>query len=519
MAFKIKNKMAAHENARYNIYAYREAQAWAPKKKRLPVTLVTGFLGAGKTTLLTHILSNKHNLKIAAAVNDFASLNVDGQIVRGTGKHDEVVELSNGCLCCSVSGEFRKAVWQLLQSADIGKIDYLVVETSGVTDPMQTVATLEQDYGQMYRVRLDAVVTVVDGDSMIQKIEAGGGVAGGLGSVAADSQLRCADVVLINKCDLLSEAQVDRIKEFVEGLVPGVQTHFCSHCAVPLNWIMEVSEVTTSSQLVTHEVASAAYTISSVGGAMNQERHKRRKDDVTEPSGGTGHLSSDEFVSVVFESRQPLSLGKFQKFLGPLFPSDVVRMKGTVWFAEHRACAYSFHMSGRHRYELTPQLDSGLIVQLVAIGRETDSNVLRKTLEDCVAENYEDERQMSLERYNTVAGLIRANDYFIVMPQVSSSFVDFRVTGVIDYGTTEEEAAGRHGINFRRMNFEIAKRVNGGSSKISLLPVLLPDGVQVCRHSVLEESGFDEMWESVQPVAKSVVASFFQAVGVCKCGW
>ena len=133
-----------------NLYVHRENLAWAAEKRQLPVTLVTGFLGAGKTTLLNHVLNNKHNLKIAAAVNDFAEVNIDSQIVRGNKAHDSVVELTNGCLCCSIATEFKKAVWSLLQDVDIGKIDYLMIETSGVTDPHSTIATLEQDYGKMY---------------------------------------------------------------------------------------------------------------------------------------------------------------------------------------------------------------------------------------------------------------------------------------------------------------------------------------------------------------------------------
>ena len=191
-----------------NLYAHREAAAWAPKKKYLPVTLVTGFLGAGKTTLLSYVLNNKHNLKVAAAVNDFASLNVDGQIVRGNKQHDSVVELTNGCLCCSISSQFQSAVWNLLQDADIGKIDCLLIETSGVSDPLATIATLEQDYGKMYRIRLDCVVTVVDTDALVSRLEAKEEDV--LQSAAADSQLQCADIVLLNKRDLISSSQLER---------------------------------------------------------------------------------------------------------------------------------------------------------------------------------------------------------------------------------------------------------------------------------------------------------------------
>ena len=229
-----------------NLYDHREKMSWAPKKRHLPVTLVTGFLGAGKTTLLNHVLTNKHNLRIAAAVNDFAAINIDSQIVRGNKAHDSVVALTNGCLCCSISGEFQSAVWELLQDADIGKIDYLLIETSGVTDPQATIATLEQDYGKMYRIRLDTVVTVVDTDALASKLSGDKGTEGDggiLGAVAADSQLKCADVVLLNKRDLVTAKQFENARLWVQSHVPGVQVYGCQKCAVPLHYIMEVNEV------------------------------------------------------------------------------------------------------------------------------------------------------------------------------------------------------------------------------------------------------------------------------------
>lgn len=158
---------------RINLFCHRENAAWAQQKKRLPVTLVTGFLGSGKTTLLRYILSNKENLRIAAAVNDFAAVNIDAGLVSRNAEDNkqEVVALTNGCMCCSISQDLRQAVWKLLQECDSGHIDYLVIETSGISDPLSSIRTLEEDYGKMYRVRLDSVVTVVDSDFFSGKLE------------------------------------------------------------------------------------------------------------------------------------------------------------------------------------------------------------------------------------------------------------------------------------------------------------------------------------------------------------
>lgn len=514
-----------------NIYSHREAAAWAPKKKNLPVTLVTGFLGAGKTTLLNYVLTNKHNLKIAAAVNDFAAINIDGQIVRGNKQHDSVVELTNGCLCCTISGEFQTAVWNLLQDADIGKIDYLLVETSGVTDPLATIATLERDYGQMYRIRLDTVVTVVDTDALVSQLEAGGSDV--LQSAAADSQLQCADIVLLNKRDLISSAQLDMAHGFIVSRVPGAQVYSCVKCAVPLNHLMEVAEVELGDAFVSHEVTSAAYTISQ-GGAKNKVRQKRLKES-SSGSDPTSHISQDDFSSLCVESSCPFILSKFQSFLGSKFPKGIFRMKGTVWFEENRSCVYSFHMSGRQHYEFVPcsNLPGGLggafSVQLVAIGRGIDTELIEMSLRACLVSSEPSplsEAHLSrlVTQIDSAKDLVRADPRFELLESAQSTdgrldrYIDFRLLGVIEYGVTVHEAGTVYGINFNRMNDELTLRVNGSTGPHSLLPVLLSTSVQMCRHGIGPDSDFGGAWIVITGVAKKLVDQFYRAVGYCKCG-
>jgi G3E family GTPase len=302
---------ATSEESRANLYCHREAAAWAPKPRELPVTLVTGFLGSGKTSLLRHILTNKSNLRVAAAVNDFAAVNLDAKLISrvqqlGGARADQVVELSNGCLCCSsaASSGFSEAVWKVLQECDVGKVQYLVVETSGITDPLSLIGTLDQEFGRLFRVRLDSVVTVVDADVLHAELAAAAGgeaaaAAGGpdaagprqyiasrtadgsttFASSVAESQLRCADVVLLNKVDLLSRdpqqqaapapdgtSAVGTLTQWVEQEVgPGVRVYPCSQCVVPLDAIMEVAQSNLYDEAMkgvhTHERAESNYVV------------------------------------------------------------------------------------------------------------------------------------------------------------------------------------------------------------------------------------------------------------------
>lgn len=147
--------------------------------------------------------------QVGAAVNDFAELNIDSALVaRGGNATGAVVALSNGCVCCSRRGELRDAAAALLAAGDAGEVDYVVVETSGVSDPYPIVALFDQAFGAMTRVRLDAVVTVLDADALAGGAEGGGAAGGGGGmDVALERQLRCADVVVLNKMDLLAPEQ------------------------------------------------------------------------------------------------------------------------------------------------------------------------------------------------------------------------------------------------------------------------------------------------------------------------
>ena len=503
-------------DSRVNLFLHHENTRWIKEAKYLPVTLVTGFLGAGKTTLLRYILTNKHNLKIAAAVNDFAEINIDSQLVKATPSHDSVVELTNGCLCCSIAGEFRTAMWKLLQDADIGKINYLVIETSGVTDPQNTIATLEEEYGKMYRIRLDVVVTVVDSDALVKGLLAQD--AGDMGSAAADSQLKCADVVLLNKTDLLSEKEIKKAEEFINSYVPGAKVFTTKWCAISLQHIMEVEEVKPGSVVVSHEVVESSYRVNETTASRNRQHITKSDDGV--------HLKQDEFASVVYESTTPFSLAKFQAFLGPNFPPGISRMKGTVFFQENKSCLYNFHMSGRQRYELSPCTLSGsllgvLSVQLVAIGKGLQPEMMNEILGNCCSSIPQDLTATTTNEFKAAQKMILNDNRFELMSPLDgpvSDYVDYRLLGNVEYGVTVYQASKLHGINFNKMNTKLAKRLNGTSGRSSVLLVTLANGTVVCRHCVATDL-MESTWKEAQNIAEKLVPQFYRAVGLCRCGF
>jgi G3E family GTPase len=176
----------------------------ASDKRGIPVTIITGFLGSGKTTLLNHILSNQDGIKTAVLVNEFGEIGIDNELLVTTG--EDMVELSNGCICCTINNDLVEAVYKILERPE--KIDYLVVETTGLADPLPVALTfLGTDLRDL--TRLDSIVTVVDAENFSIDL---------FNSQAAENQIAYADIILLNKSDLVDEADLDLLEVRVRDM-------------------------------------------------------------------------------------------------------------------------------------------------------------------------------------------------------------------------------------------------------------------------------------------------------------
>jgi G3E family GTPase len=175
-----------------------------PGSQTVPVTVLTGYLGAGKTTLLNHILTYEHGKKIAVIVNEFGEIGIDNQLVIST--DEEIFEMNNGCICCTVRGDLIRIIEKLMRRRD--KFDHLVIETTGLADPAPVIQTFFVDEDVQLQTHLDAVVTVVDAKHIQLHWDAD----------EAQEQIAFADTILLNKTDLVSSVELEELERKIRGM-------------------------------------------------------------------------------------------------------------------------------------------------------------------------------------------------------------------------------------------------------------------------------------------------------------
>ena len=318
---------------------------------KIPVTVLTGYLGAGKTTLLNRILTENHGKRYAVIVNEFGEIGIDNDLIIGA--DEEVFEMNNGCVCCTVRGDLIRIMDGLVKRR--GKFDAIIVETTGLADPAPVAQTFYMDEDVKRATRLDAIVTLVDAKNLAARLD---------DSKEAASQIAFADIVVLNKMDLVDEAGAAEVERRIRAINPYAEIRRATKSDVPIEAVMGRE-------------------------AFKLDRILEREPEFL--SGEDHHTHDDGILSVSFEVDKPIDEAKFNAWIGELLQSkgaDLLRTKGILAYkGEDRRFAFqAVHMIADGDFIGPWPEGSERKSKIVFIGRDLNRPRLRRGFEGCVAE-------------------------------------------------------------------------------------------------------------------------------------
>jgi G3E family GTPase len=341
--------------------------------EKVPVTVLTGYLGAGKTTLLNRILSEPHGKKYAVIVNEFGEIGIDNDLV--VGADEEVFEMNNGCICCTVRGDLVRILDGLMRRK--GKFDAVIVETTGLADPAPVAQTFFIDENIGRRTRLDAVVTVADAKWLKDRLK---------DAPEAKNQIAFADVILINKTDLVSQEELSEVEARIRAINPYAKVHRTERAQIPLNEVLGRHAFDLDRIL---DIEPEFLADEDDHGHSHGHGHDHQHDH-GHGHGGLKHYHDEDMQSVSLRSDAPLDPDKFFPWVQELVQKEgpnILRSKGILSFKndDDRFVFQGVHMILDGNHQRPWNKDERRDSRIVFIGRNLPEEKIRQGFASCAA--------------------------------------------------------------------------------------------------------------------------------------
>ena len=332
--------------------------------EKIPVTVLTGYLGAGKTTLLNRILSEPHGKKYAVIVNEFGEIGIDNELV--VNADEEVFEMNNGCICCTVRGDLVRIIDGLMRRK--GKFDAIIVETTGLADPAPVAQTFFMDENVGAKTKLDAVVTVADAKWLKDRLK---------DAPEAKNQIAFADVILLNKTDLVTPAELAEVEARIRGINPYARIHRTERSKI------DIAEVLDRNAFDLDRILDIEPQFLAADDHDHGHDHHHHH-------GGLKHYHDEDMQSISIKTDKPIDPNKFFPWVQNLVATDgkdILRSKGILNFKDdpERYVFQGVHMILDGDHQRKWKADETRDSRIVFIGRQLPEEKIRQGFESCIA--------------------------------------------------------------------------------------------------------------------------------------